>query len=108
MGVSSAGLQRSAIYCYIMQMLQHVICDEIQDGVPGHGSNEFMVRNDGPIKTVVDLKGNVLATNAMGSAVDIAMRAMLRRSGLEANRDYTVVEARFPPCARCWPKRKPI
>ena len=85
-----------------------VICDEIQDGVPGHGSNEFMVRNDGPIKTVVNLKGKVLATNAMGSAVDIAMRAMLRRSGLEANRDYTVVEARFPPCARCWPKRKPI
>src|SRR3974390_1280256 len=24
-----------------------VICDEIQDGVAGHGSNEFMVRNDG-------------------------------------------------------------
>jgi ABC-type nitrate/sulfonate/bicarbonate transport system substrate-binding protein len=73
-----------------------VICDEIQDGVPGHGSNEFMVRNDGPIKTIADLKGKVLATNAMGSAVDIAMRAMLRRSGLEANRDYTVVEAPFP------------
>jgi NitT/TauT family transport system substrate-binding protein len=73
-----------------------VICDEIQDGVPGHGTNEFMVRNDGPIKTVADLKGKVLATNAMGSAVDIAMRAMLRRSGLEANRDYTVVEAPFP------------
>jgi NitT/TauT family transport system substrate-binding protein len=98
MGVSSAELQQSAINCYTMQMLLHVICDEIQDGVPGHGSNEL--RNDGPIKTVVDLKGNVLATNAMGSAVDIA--------GLEANRDYTVVEARFPPCARCWPKRKPI
>jgi ABC-type nitrate/sulfonate/bicarbonate transport system substrate-binding protein len=73
-----------------------VICDEIQDGVPGHGSNEFMVRNDGSIKTVADLKGKVLATNAMGSAVDIAMRAMLRRNGLEANKDYTVVEAPFP------------
>src|ERR1700680_4838659 len=70
-----------------------VICDEIQDGVPGHGSNEFMVRNDGPIKSVADLKGKVLATNAMGSAVDIAMRAMLRRSGLEPNKDYTIVEA---------------
>jgi len=72
------------------------ICDEIQDGVPGHGSNEFMVLNDGPVKTVADLKGKVLATNAMGSAVDIAMRAVLRRSGLEANRDYTIVEAPFP------------
>jgi NitT/TauT family transport system substrate-binding protein len=55
-----------------------------------------MVRNDGSIKTVADLKGKVLATNAMGSAVDIAMRAMLRRSGLEPNRDYTVIEAPFP------------
>jgi sulfonate transport system substrate-binding protein len=73
-----------------------VISDEIQDGVAGHGSNEFMVLADGPVKTVADLKGKVLATNAMGSAVDIAMRAMLRRSGLEANKDYTIVEAPFP------------
>jgi NitT/TauT family transport system substrate-binding protein len=48
------------------------------------------------VKTIADLKGKVLATNAMGSAVDIAMRAMLRRSGLEANKDYTIVEAPFP------------
>ena len=69
-----------------------VISGEIQDGVAGHGSNEFMVLKNGPVKTVVDLKGKVLATNAMGSA----MRAMLRRSRLQANRDYTIVEAPFP------------
>src|ERR1700689_4955783 len=51
---------------------------------------------DGAVKTVADLKGKVLATNAMGSAVDIAMRAMLRKNGLEANKDYTIVEAPFP------------
>jgi sulfonate transport system substrate-binding protein len=73
-----------------------VISDEIQDGVAGHGTNEFMVLKDGPVKTVADLKGKVLATNSMGSAVDIAMRAMLRKSGLEANKDYTIVEAPFP------------
>ena len=73
-----------------------VISGEIQDGVAGHGSNEFMVLKNGPVKTVGDLKGKVLATNAMGSAVDIAMRAMLRRSGLETNRDFTIVEAPFP------------
>jgi sulfonate transport system substrate-binding protein len=38
----------------------------------------------------------VLATNAMGSAVDISMRAMCKRNGLEANRDYTIIEAPFP------------
>jgi NitT/TauT family transport system substrate-binding protein len=83
-----------------------VICDEIQDGVAGHGSNEFMVLNDGPVKTVADLKGKVLATNAQGSAVDIAMRAMLRRSGLEANKDYTIVEAPFPAMRAMLAERK--
>jgi sulfonate transport system substrate-binding protein len=73
-----------------------VVHDEIQDGVPGYGTNQFMVLKDGPVKTVADLKGKVLATNVIGSAVDIAMRAVLRRSGLEANRDYTIVEAPFP------------
>ena len=73
-----------------------VISDEFQDGNPGYYSNEFMVLNDGPIKKVEDLKGKVVATNAAGSAVDVAMRAMLRKHGLEANRDYTIVEAPFP------------
>jgi NitT/TauT family transport system substrate-binding protein len=38
----------------------------------------------------------VVATNAAGSAVDIAMRAMLRKHSLEDKRDYTEVEAPFP------------
>jgi sulfonate transport system substrate-binding protein len=83
-----------------------VIADEVQDGVSGHGTNQFMVLKDGPIKTVADLRGKVLATNAMGSAVDVAMRAMLRKSGLEANKDYTVVEAPFPAMRAMLAERK--
>jgi NitT/TauT family transport system substrate-binding protein len=73
-----------------------VISDEFQDGVPGYYSEEFMVLNDNPIKKVEDLKGKVIATNAAGSAIDVAMRAMLRKHGLEDKRDYTLVEAPFP------------
>jgi len=73
-----------------------VIADEFQDGNPGYYSNEFMVLKDGPIKKVEDLKGKTVATNVAGSAVDVAMRAMLRKHGLEDKRDYTVVEAAFP------------
>ena len=73
-----------------------VIADEFQDGNSGYYSNEFMVLADGPIRRVEDLKGRALATNAGGSAVDIAMRAMLRRHGLEDKRDYTIIEAPFP------------
>jgi len=73
-----------------------VIADEFQDGNPGFYSNEFMVLADGPINRVEDLKGKAVATNTTGSAVDIAMRAMLRKHGLEDKRDYTIVEAPFP------------
>jgi sulfonate transport system substrate-binding protein len=38
----------------------------------------------------------VLATNVTGSAVDVAMRAMLHKHKLEDKRDYTVIEAPFP------------
>jgi NitT/TauT family transport system substrate-binding protein len=73
-----------------------VIADEFQDGVNGYHSNEFSVLKDSPIKKVEDLKGKVIATNAMGSAVDIVSRAMLKKHGLEDKRDYTIVEAPFP------------
>jgi NitT/TauT family transport system substrate-binding protein len=73
-----------------------IIGDEFQDGVEGYYSQEFMVLKDGPIHKVEDLKGKVVATNAVGSAVDVAMRAMLHKHGLEDRRDYTVVEAAFP------------
>src|SRR5215472_1715712 len=73
-----------------------IVADEFQDGVAGYYSQEYMVLKDSAIHRVEDLKGKVIATNAAGSAIDIAMRAMLRKHGLEANRDYTMVEAPFP------------
>jgi len=73
-----------------------IVADEFQDGVAGYYSQEYMVLKDSTIHKVEDLKGKVIASNAAGSAIDIAMRAMLRKHGLEANRDYTMVEAPFP------------
>jgi NitT/TauT family transport system substrate-binding protein len=73
-----------------------VIADEFRDGMPGRYTHEYLVLADGPIKAPQDLKGKVIGTNAAGSAVDVATRAMLRKFGLEDKRDYTVVEAPFP------------
>jgi len=73
-----------------------VIADEFQDGVDGYYTNEFFVQKDSAIKAVKDLKGKVLATNVAGSAVDIVMRAMLRKNGLDDRKDVSVVEAAFP------------
>ena len=72
-----------------------VISDVFQDGVPGYYSNEFMVLKDGPIKTLQDLKGTVVATNGAGSAVDIAMRSMLVKNGINPKSDVTVIEVAF-------------
>jgi sulfonate transport system substrate-binding protein len=73
-----------------------VIADELQDGVPGHYSQEYMVMTDGPIKKVEDLKGKVVGTVAPGAAVDVAIRSMLRKHGLEDKRDYVMLEAPLP------------
>jgi len=73
-----------------------VIAAGFEDGPTGYYSNEFEVLADGPIHKVEDLKGKVIASNAAGSAVDVCMRAMLHKHGLEANRDFTVIEAPFP------------
>jgi sulfonate transport system substrate-binding protein len=83
-----------------------VIADDIEDGVDGYHTARFEVLKDGPIHKVEDLKGKVVATNAAGAAVDIAMRAMLHRHGLEANRDYTEVEAPFPAMLAMLTERK--
>jgi NitT/TauT family transport system substrate-binding protein len=73
-----------------------VIAHEFRDGVPGRYTHEYLVLADGPVKSVKDLKGKVIGTNAAGSAVDVATRAMLRKAGLEDKRDYTVLETPFP------------
>ena len=76
-----------------------VIADEFQDGAPGHYSNQFFVRKDSGINKIEDLKGKVLATNAIGSGIDIAMRAALKKHGLVDKKDYTVIETQFPTMA---------
>ena len=72
-----------------------VIFNEFEDGVPGYFTEPYLVLKSSGIDKVEDLKGKVLATNAIGSGVDIAMRAMLAKHGLKAG-DYNVVEIAFP------------
>jgi NitT/TauT family transport system substrate-binding protein len=70
-----------------------IVADEYEDGIDGYLSGEFVVLKDGPIHKVADLKGKIIASFGLGSSGDMAARVMLRRSGLEDKRDYTVIEA---------------
>ncbi|HUB94794.1 MAG TPA: ABC transporter substrate-binding protein [Stellaceae bacterium] len=73
-----------------------VVTDWLEDGVGQSFSNPFFVLNDGPVKRIEDLKGRIVSSNAIGAAIDIGLRIMLRKHGLEDKRDYTLVESMFP------------
>lgn len=75
-----------------------IIADEVED-VAGWNGPDYRVLKDGPIKTVDDLKGKVVATNVYGGVSDIAVRAMLRKHDMIVNRDYTDIEAPMPTMA---------
>jgi NitT/TauT family transport system substrate-binding protein len=72
-----------------------VIAQLMSQGVHGYGDNSFWVRK-GEVKSVKDLKGKIAAINARGSTIDVAVRAMLGRHGLQDGKDYQIVEVRFP------------
>jgi sulfonate transport system substrate-binding protein len=73
-----------------------VIADEIQDGAKGYFSTHYVVLKDSPIRKVEDLKGKIVATNGVGSGVDILMRGVMQKYGLADRRDFTTIETQFP------------
>jgi len=73
---------------------ERVVADVVADGHPDYFSEDFAVLADGPIRKVEDVKGRRVATNAIGSASDTAMRTMFRKHGIKDG-DFTTVEANF-------------
>jgi NitT/TauT family transport system substrate-binding protein len=76
-----------------------IVSDNYQDGHPGHASNTFFVLKDSPIKTVKDLRGKKIGINAFGSAVDLDLRVVLKKAGIDPRKDAQVVEVTFPNMA---------
>lgn len=72
-----------------------ILADEVQDGVPGWSGPEFQVLKDGPIRTVDDLRGKVLATNAFGGETDMAIKHTMLEHNMQASRDFTEIQAEF-------------
>lgn len=71
------------------------IANVMSGGVKGYGASEFYGRK-GELKSFKDLKGKVVAVNAIGSSIDAAVIAMAKKNGLIAGKDFQVVEVRFP------------
>ena len=72
-----------------------VLADVIEDGVDGYHSDAWMVPANSPILKIEDLKGKRVATNAIGSSMDTAMRVMLLKHDLQDPRDFSSIEASF-------------
>jgi sulfonate transport system substrate-binding protein len=73
-----------------------IVGDNYQDGHAGFASNGFFVLDESPLKTVADLRGKIVAVNAFGSAVDLILRVVLKRQGIDPRRDLQVVEIGLP------------
>jgi sulfonate transport system substrate-binding protein len=73
-----------------------IISAIFDDGVPGHAGNTFFVLDESPIRSIADLKGRKVAVNAYGTIVDLPLRILLKRAGLNPRTDVQIVEIAFP------------
>lgn len=73
-----------------------VVADTKIDGYPGYRSNVWAAREDSGISRVEDLKGKVVSMNEYGAGLDVGLRVMLKRHGLDPVKDVNIVEVNFP------------
>ncbi len=71
------------------------IANVMSSNVKGYGSTGFFSLA-GKFKSLKELKGKVVAVNAIGSSIDAAVIAQFGKVGMKAGRDFQVVEVRFP------------
>jgi ABC-type nitrate/sulfonate/bicarbonate transport system substrate-binding protein len=62
----------------------------------GSFSVYWAVKDDSPIKTIADLKGKSVGTNVFGSGILGPMFMLLKRNGLDPEKDIKLVETGFP------------
>jgi NitT/TauT family transport system substrate-binding protein len=103
-GQADLGTLSSAVFATVMAKNAipegiTIISDNYQDGYTGYATNSYFVLDDSPIKTIADLKGKKIGINAFGSAVDLVLRVVLKKNGLDPRRDVQIVEIAFPNIA---------
>jgi NitT/TauT family transport system substrate-binding protein len=63
---------------------------------PGSFSVYWAVKEEAPIKSIADLKGKTVGTNVFGSGILGPMFLLLKRNGLDPEKDIKLVETGFP------------
>jgi ABC-type nitrate/sulfonate/bicarbonate transport system substrate-binding protein len=63
---------------------------------PGSFSVYWAVKEDSPIKTIADVKGHSVGINVFGSGIYGPMALLLKRNGVDPEKDIKLVETGFP------------
>ena len=63
---------------------------------PGSFSVYWAVKDDSPIKTIADMKDKSVGTNVFGSGILGPMFLLLKKHGLDPQKDIKLVETGFP------------
>jgi ABC-type nitrate/sulfonate/bicarbonate transport system substrate-binding protein len=63
---------------------------------PGSFSVYWAVKDDSPIKSIADMKGKSVGTNVFGSGILGPMFLLLKRNGIDPEKDIKLVETGFP------------
>lgn len=96
MGTLSFAIFAASVLKDVVPGGMSIVSDIFQDARPGFKSNAYFVLADSPIKKVADLKGKTIGINAFGSAVDLVVRVVLKKNGLDPKKDVQIVEVPFP------------
>ena len=81
-GVQSGNLKASIVAQHVFEK-------------PGSFSVYWAVKDDSPIKTIVDLKGKTMSINTLGSGIYGPMAILLKQAGLDPAKDVKLVEVGF-------------
>jgi ABC-type nitrate/sulfonate/bicarbonate transport system substrate-binding protein len=63
---------------------------------PGSFSVYWAVKDDSPIRTIADMKGKSVGTNVFGSGILGPMFLLLKKNGVDPEKDIRLVETGFP------------
>ena len=73
-----------------------IYADNFQDGAPGYYTGQWAVLADSGLNSIEDLRGKRFAVPALNTGTDLGLRAAMLKHGMAANKDYSLVEVRFP------------
>lgn len=87
----------AVIFAHAQGLDMKIVASVSQEAAGGQWfSTTYMVKDDGPIKSVKDLKGGTIAIVGIKTATDLWARAGLINAGLVPDRDTKVVPMSFP------------